>query len=90
MFFADPQPMDVPMSSYPQPDPSFAVNMNPSLSLPPGHVHVMNLNMVPQFNQGGNSDQFTLTDPGILDTIPAQLLYEWSESNFLFSFSRFR
>lgn len=55
-------------------------NMNPSLPLPPGHVHVMNLNMVPQFNQTSNSDQFTLTDPGILDTIPAQLLYEWSTS----------
>ncbi|KAI0810881.1 fungal-specific transcription factor domain-containing protein [Irpex lacteus] len=53
-------------------------NMNPSLPLPPGHVHVMNLNMVPQFNQTSNSDQFTLTDPGILDTIPAQLLYEWN------------
>lgn len=57
-------------------------NMNPSLPLPPGHVHVMNLNMVPQFNQTSNSDQFTLTDPGILDTIPAQLLYEWSTSQF--------
>ncbi|KAI0695709.1 fungal-specific transcription factor domain-containing protein [Cytidiella melzeri] len=66
-------------SSYPQADPSYATNMNPSLPLPPGHVHVMNLNMVPQFNQSNDSsDQFTLTDPGILDTIPAQLLYEWN------------
>lgn len=49
-------------------------NMNPSLPLPPGHVHVMNMNMLPQLP--GVSDQFSLTD---LDNIPAQLLYEWSK-----------
>ena len=66
------------MTSYSQQDQPF--NMNPSLVLPPGHVHVMNMNMLPQFNTSGNTtDQFTLTDPGILDTIPAQLLYEWSQ-----------
>ena len=67
------------MSTFTQPDQSFNANMNPSLSVPPGHVHVMNLNMVPQFNQSDPPpEQFTMAD---LDTIPAQLLYEWSKSH---------
>ena len=69
---------DSDMLGYSEPSQSF--NMNPSLTLPPGHVHVMNMNILPQFStSNNNTDQFTLTDPGILDTIPAQLLYEWSE-----------
>jgi len=72
-----PQQQNSQMPQYSTQEQSF-MNMNPSLTLPPGHVHVMNMNILPQFNQSSNTDQFTLTDPGILDTIPAQLLYEWN------------